>query len=208
MFCRNCGRELTGTPEVCINCGAKPMAGTSFCPGCGAPTMPLTEVCTKCGSQVAKTTKEKTWKPTVAGILCIIAGAIGVISGIALAVFFASSGAGWFGAVTGAPLTILGIVAIVGGIYALRRRRWGLALAGSICTLIGCVIFMIFGAIVFLGGYSDNPEVIPFDATGAEILAIILSDWVLMSFVVGSMILGVLGMLAIIFVTKGKREFK
>jgi len=131
-----------------------------------------------------------------------------VIPGIALAVFFAFYGAGWFGAIIGAPLIIWGIVPIVGGIYALRRRRWGLALAGSICSLIGCVIFMIYGAIVFLGAYSDNPEALPFDATIPETLAVILSDWVLMSFVVGSMILGVLGILAIIFVIRGKHEFK
>ena len=49
------------------------------------------------------------------------------------------------------------IIAIVGGIYALRRRIWGLALAGSICALVG---------------------------------------------------FGIPGILAIIFVTKGKREFK
>jgi TM2 domain-containing membrane protein YozV len=54
MFCRNCGKELIGSPEICINCGAKPMAGTSFCPGCGAPTTPLTEICIKCGAGVAK----------------------------------------------------------------------------------------------------------------------------------------------------------
>ena len=54
MFCRNCGKELIGSPEFCMNCGAKPMAGTSFCPGCGAPTVPLAEICVKCGTRVAK----------------------------------------------------------------------------------------------------------------------------------------------------------
>ena len=54
MFCRNCGKELTGTPEFCMNCGAKPMAGTSFCSACGAPTTPLTEICVKCGTRVTK----------------------------------------------------------------------------------------------------------------------------------------------------------
>jgi TM2 domain-containing membrane protein YozV len=54
MFCRNCGKELTGTPEFCMNCGARPMAGTSFCPGCGAPTTPLSEICVKCGTRLAK----------------------------------------------------------------------------------------------------------------------------------------------------------
>ncbi|MFO7933024.1 MAG: hypothetical protein R6U78_02975 [Bacteroidales bacterium] len=93
---------------------------------------------------------ESTWKPTTAGILGIIAGVIGVIFGLVLAVAGGILGAvvGAFvpfigGAVAGAfavPL-ILGIVAIVGGAYALKRRIWGLALAGSICAFF-CVWFL------------------------------------------------------------------
>ena len=55
MFCRNCGKELIGTPEICPNCGAKPMKATSFCFNCGASTTPLTEICMKCGTRVAST---------------------------------------------------------------------------------------------------------------------------------------------------------
>ena len=55
MFCRNCGKELIGTPEICPNCGAKPMSGTGFCSNCGAPITPLTEICMKCGARVATT---------------------------------------------------------------------------------------------------------------------------------------------------------
>jgi hypothetical protein len=98
---------------------------------------------------------EKTWKPTVGGILAIVAGALQAIFGIVIAAvgsigwFF---GVGWFSAF-GAPLIILGIIAIIGGIYALKRRIWGLALAGSICALIGpwfvlgilAIIFVILG---------------------------------------------------------------
>ena len=103
---------------------------------------------------------EKTWKPTVAGVLDIIAGSLEVVIGIVVAAlgsvgwFF---GMGWMSAI-GAPLIIFGIIAIVGGIYALRRQVWGLALAGSIFALVG--------------------------------------PW------------GLLGLLAIIFVSLGKREFK
>jgi hypothetical protein len=35
----------------------------------------------------------------------------------------------------GVPLLVLGIIAIVGGISALRRKSFGLSLAGAICTL-------------------------------------------------------------------------
>jgi hypothetical protein len=128
------------------------MAGTSFCPGCGAPTTPLTEICTKCGARVAKAIKGKTWKPTTAGILSIIAGAIGVIVGIVVAtagsILGAFIGIGWLSPI-GAPLIILGIIAIIGGVYALKRRVWGLALAGAICALVGPPILGIL-AIIFV----------------------------------------------------------
>jgi hypothetical protein len=102
---------------------------------------------------------ERTWKPTTAGILGIIAGAIGVIFGIVLAVLGTVGGGilGVFGlpalggviaGATAIPL-ILGIVAIVGSIYALMRRHWGLALAGSICSIF-CVWFLGIPAIIFV----------------------------------------------------------
>jgi hypothetical protein len=80
---------------------------------------------------------KETWMPTVAGILSIIAGAGELIAGLAIStvgtvvtLFIAG-----LGGVFGFPLIVLGIVAIVGGIYSLRRRAWGMALAGAICAL-------------------------------------------------------------------------
>jgi len=52
VFCRNCGKELIGSPEICPECGAKPMNGASFCSNCGAATTELTEMCVKCGARV------------------------------------------------------------------------------------------------------------------------------------------------------------
>jgi len=57
MFCRNCGKELTGIPEICMGCGARPLAGNSFCNACGAETNPLAEICIKCGTRLSKPTK-------------------------------------------------------------------------------------------------------------------------------------------------------
>ena len=96
---------------------------------------------------------EKTWKPTVAGILAIIAGVIEVITGTVWA-----TGAGFWGGIFGmgwlsaifAPLIVFGIIAIVGGIYALKRRIWGLALAGSIFALIGPWFILGILAIIFV----------------------------------------------------------
>ncbi len=54
MFCRNCGKELIGAPEICLSCGAKPLVGSSFCQACGTATNPLAEICIKCGAQLLK----------------------------------------------------------------------------------------------------------------------------------------------------------
>lgn len=53
MYCKNCGKQLIGTPEYCPNCGAKPLAANSFCQHCGAPTTAAAEICVKCGGRVS-----------------------------------------------------------------------------------------------------------------------------------------------------------
>jgi hypothetical protein len=77
---------------------------------------------------------EDPWLPNVAGILDIISGCIGLI--IAFAIFY--SGLDLFSAAVASPFAIVGILAIVGGICALGKIIWGLALAGSIGALILC----------------------------------------------------------------------
>jgi hypothetical protein len=149
MFCRNCGKELTGATASCPNCGAKPMGGTSFCPECGGPTTPLTERCPKCGARLVKATEAKTWKTRTAGILAIIAGAVGVAEWIGIAVLEILA-LGWLpmGSLTGLGALVTaafviaigtGIVAIVGGVSAIKRRRWRLALAGSVCAVFSVI---------------------------------------------------------------------
>lgn len=103
---------------------------------------------------------------TAGGVLSIIAGAFRVIGGAGIAVV---CGTGWLprigelpcfqnggfpfaigawvpwesltwlsvgGVVTGIVLGILGIIAIAGGISAIKRRSFGLSLAGAICAFI------------------------------------------------------------------------
>jgi hypothetical protein len=97
---------------------------------------------------------ERTWKPTVAGILNIVAGVIGVLLGVGVAVlaeimalvagaYIPGLPSGPVFALIGVPVIILGVVAIVGGIFALRRRIWGLAYAGGICALLLTLILGI-----------------------------------------------------------------
>ena len=71
----------------------------------------------------------KTWKPTVAGILDVISS-VGFL-GYIIAAYFGYEDKSFL-AFTWLPLTI---PALVGGICALRRRIWWLALAGSVLSL-------------------------------------------------------------------------
>jgi hypothetical protein len=80
----------------------------------------------------------KTWKPTTGGILSIIAGVVAVLVGIGDLVKGELARRMVFhigGEAVGVLLMIIGIVAIVGGSFAIGRRVWGLALAGAICAL-------------------------------------------------------------------------
>ena len=91
---------------------------------------------------------EKTWMPTAAGILDIVAGALSLL-GLTFALFgilvLGTMGGSDMPAEISAiiiPLVVMmaifaiiaDILAIVGGTFALRRRKWGLALAGCIAA--------------------------------------------------------------------------
>ncbi|MEE9399069.1 MAG: hypothetical protein V3V23_02250 [Dehalococcoidales bacterium] len=88
----------------------------------------------------------KTWKPIVAGILALAAGGMKLLTllGLLVASFVIPvSTSNTVGInisilllVATIFLAILGILAIIGGIYALQRKRVSLALTGSIAALI------------------------------------------------------------------------
>ena len=100
---------------------------------------------------------QKTWKPITSGILDIIigcqclAGGLGLfIIGIACSSFARdygaysySSSALIFMSTIALPLLIVGVLAIRGGIYALKRQKWGVALAGPIAAILTLFILWI-----------------------------------------------------------------
>jgi hypothetical protein len=107
--------------------------------------------------------KKKTWMPTTAGILDIVAGGLGLIAGLVLLIFGAvgSSFMPYFApqlpptaavaifSAMAVPFILIAILAIVGGIYALKRKIWGLALAGSIAAFFSPCWYLGIAAIVF-----------------------------------------------------------
>ena len=103
----------------------------------------------------------KTWKPVAAGMLSIIPGALsGVVGAVIISRGEFIGRAMWHWRVDrmGMIFLVLGVVAVVGGIFAIRRQVWVLALAGAICAFfptpsIVSVLNIVFGtlAIIFVG---------------------------------------------------------
>lgn len=85
------------------------------------------------------------------GILTIIGACIGIGVGALVATLGdlagAITGLAWFGGLIGAPLIGIGIVSLIGGIFALRRRAWWFALTGAILAIFCGGIFGILGTI-------------------------------------------------------------
>lgn len=126
---------------------------------------------------------ERTWKPTTAGILTIITGAMGIAGGILLFLLSGLMGTlggadwsqwiekwsgEWWGPgaadipgmmnqvlgisstvflIAGIVVLVFGIIALTGGISSIKRRRWGLSLAGSILSLF---IMPILGVLAII----------------------------------------------------------
>jgi hypothetical protein len=94
---------------------------------------------------------------TAGGVLTIIGGAFEVIGGVIVTLLTVGvrilgklapipwHPGDWWGpilpiipfwlVIVGVPILVLGIVAIIGGVSALRRGSFGLSLAGAICSL-------------------------------------------------------------------------
>lgn len=144
MYCKNCGKQLIGTPEICPNCGAKPLAGNSFCQNCGAAITPLTEICVKCGARVAiakvpevpmAEVKPKSERTAVAALV------LGIVS------LFA-----WFIPLIGFPVSVSGIIV---SILAIRRKQnksmYLVGIIGSSIGLVLTIINAILGALLTIG---------------------------------------------------------
>jgi hypothetical protein len=101
------------------------------------------------GSQPAP----QTWMPMIAGILSIVAGVIDFLVGLIVgaighAVSFITGiwGLGAFGV----PHIILGVIAVIGGVFALQRKVWVMALVGAICALMWPLSILGILSIIFV----------------------------------------------------------
>ena len=86
---------------------------------------------------------DKKWMPITAGVLDILYGLGEVVAGsfAVTASQFITSGIDWRRIIF-ALLIAVGVLVIVGGVYALKRKMWWLALVGSVFALIPPALYL------------------------------------------------------------------
>ena len=93
----------------------------------------------------------KTKKPIIGGILTILSGLLGTVGIISYSIGFGDTGSGIgkgdmppfvpsiiFG--MSIPAIVIAILAVIGGVFALMRKRWRWSLAGSIAAALSLII--------------------------------------------------------------------
>lgn len=127
----------------CVSCGRSISWDASVCPYCGHDYRM---------QMYGQAAKKETAMPTVGGILIIIAGLIEIAGGSIIAAgstFFIPLGFGGGLAIAcGAVVLILGIIALLGGVFAVQRKHFGLAILGGILGLGGWFIPGLIGLIL------------------------------------------------------------
>jgi len=102
---------------------------------------------------------ETTWKPIVAGVINIIVGVFNLLGMVVIVMVLVAISSGilalstvinimpmWLSGIAQGILLIIAIILaifsaipLVGGIYAVQRKNWGLALAGSIVAILSSI---------------------------------------------------------------------
>jgi len=150
------GGEPTPIVRNCISCGRAIDFNANVCPYCGYDYR---------AAVMGPPPVRRTGSPVAGGIMIAIAGILALANAVSFLTYSVTdlentgvtlpSGTTWdqiLGILRacGAIEIILGIVAIVGGIFAIQRKHFGLAVAGGLFGMFG--IGLGFGAILGLIG--------------------------------------------------------
>ncbi len=114
------------------------------CPRCGASNYYGMERCHAC-SKYLRGEKHS----TVGGILVLIIGIIEMAIGIFITAILGESTASSFGAACMVTFLVVGILAIAGGVAAIKKTSYAMAIIGGVCTcfsvigILGLVLIIV-----------------------------------------------------------------
>ena len=115
---------------------------------------------------------ERPWKAVASGVLSIIAGSLHLSGWLAVrAILNRLIASGYFGEdkpfISGTnvsklilPLLVMAVIAIIGGIFALNRKFWVIALVGAICAIFSPATWILGAAstvLISISKHEFNP---------------------------------------------------
>lgn len=152
--CPSCRHEVPMGANVCPNCGYRLRTEGRKVPPV-MPTIPTATVATRSGIS----------KAFVGGIFVMISGLIGIVEGVWIASVAGELSAnlermlgGTFTGIEsvfvacGVIWIIIGLVALIGGFFAFRKKHWGIAILGGVFALFTLGIVFFEGSILGLIG--------------------------------------------------------
>jgi hypothetical protein len=144
---------------MCVQCGKSIGMDANVCPYCGKDYR----------VHAGPAPKKKTIMPVIGGVLILVGGLLTLFTGIGLVAsvgpldalmivdFQGSDLLQDILTVCGVIFIILGLVGILGGVFALQRKHFGLAVLGGIFALVGWFIPALVG-LILIGVSKDEFE--------------------------------------------------
>lgn len=154
---------------TCPSCRHAVPMDANVCPYCGyviKPEVAKAAAPQKAPPQAAPAgAKLLTSKPVVGGVLVIVSGLIGIVTGLLFAALSGETedllqetyGPDIVSAVEGVLVAcgviwfIIGLIALIGGVFAIKRKKWGFAIVGAVLALLTVWPYFI-GSILGLVG--------------------------------------------------------
>lgn len=170
-FCMYCGKEIGPVSAPPPPPAPSPSgAGIRYCVACGRPIQFDASVCPYCGHDYrvaygAPPQPARSWMPVVGSVLIIVAGILAAAMGAFYMTFdasdfeelgvelppeFSAEDLAGIMTVCGTILIVFGAIAVIGGFFGLRRRHFGLVIAGGVLGLLG--IGFLAGSVLALVG--------------------------------------------------------
>lgn len=123
------------SPRMCVQCGKSIAMDANVCPYCGKDYR----------VQAGPPAKKQTVMPVIGGILIIISALTELYSGLVLAFWSEEMGSlmpvdlGFDDLMLACGLifVILAIIGVIGGIFAIQRKKFALAVVGGVFALLG-----------------------------------------------------------------------
>jgi hypothetical protein len=126
------------------------------CPKCGKENSTDARYCVDCGYRMPDSLAPRTWMPKAGGVIAIVIGSFYsalFIPGIFITAVQGGDAWSEFGSLMAGIYIFIGpmsIMAIIGGIFAIKRRRWPLAVAGAACAIISPFMIGIAALVLIL----------------------------------------------------------